>query len=973
MQLERGTRLGDYEISEPIGSGGMGEVYRAHDTKLDRDVAIKVLPGEVADDASRRARFEREAKSVAALNHENIVTIHTIGEEEGIHYLAMELVEGDTLAQRIPEDGLATDDLLALAVPVASALAAAHAKGIIHRDLKPANVMVTNQGKVKVLDFGLAKLATSGDDAPEPASEESETATMTLQTRAGTVVGTMPYMSPEQLSGKGVGPASDLFSFGVMLYEMATGKRPFKGSTGPTLISSILTEKPQPVGELSPALPDALGELIERCLSKDPDGRPEGAVQVGAELQALRGGSSISGVEIRTASRPAARWARIAVAAVVVALIALGAVWFGGKAKKERWARNVALPEVQRLFDEGDHDGAFRLLREAALVIPDDPLLAQIEHGNMMPALIETEPSGAEVFINSFADLGRPWVKLGTTPVQPMIPVDLFRFRVVREGYETFEASGLNLAEKVMVELTPEGSAPRGMVRIPRGSAVLGDPRPVALDAFWLDRYEVTNAQFKEFVDAGGYGDQSYWQEPIVIDGREASWEQAEELFVDTTGRPGPAAWELGSFPEGAADHPVGGVSWYEAAAFAVWAGKTLPTVFHWRRAAEQGILSDIITVSNFDGEGTVPVGSSGGIGRYGTYDMAGNVREWCVNALGTARYSLGGAWSDPGYRYRDADADDPLDRAPKNGFRCMKTDVPLAAKTVVAVDAPVYDFAESEPVSDEIFEVLLSQFAYDRTDLDARVEAVDESSEFWRKERVTFAAAYGDERVPANLYLPKNATPPFQTVVFFPSSAALAVDNSVNPALFIVDFIIRSGRALMFPIYDGTFERRKENSGPIATRDLILRQSKDMGRAIDYLETRDDIDTDKLAFCGLSWGAAWGPIYTAVEDRFKASVLLAGGMGRYSPDRPPESIPLNFMPRSTVPVLMVNGSEDFLGPGGDRDQTHVRLPGRATRAQKARRTRRRPRARQTQGIRPRRPRLARSLPRPGELNRRRS
>ena len=915
MHLKEGQKLGDHVIRGAIGAGGMGEVYRAFDTGLERDVAIKVLPREVADDLDRQARFEREAKSIAALNHENIVTIHSIGEDGGVRYLAMELVEGETLADRIPESGLTTDELLEIAIPVASALAAAHAKGIVHRDLKPGNVMVTSEGKVKVLDFGLAKLAHRADEPFEPVGENSATAAMSMQTHAGTVVGTMPYMSPEQIAGKPVGPTSDLFSFGVMLYEMATGRRPFQGASGPTLISSILTDSPTPVVELSPAIPRSLGDLIERCLSKDPEDRPADAAELRGDLEAHRSAESMSSTPVEVPVGRRRLWPRLAVIAVALVAVSTATFWYLERVKKERRARSVTLPEIQRLLDEGDRDAALRLMREAAEVIPGDAQLEQLEKGNTLPIVIETLPPGAEVSINSYADLGRPWLSLGVTPIDLRLPLEEFRFRIEKAGYETFVGTSVHTRARAVVELIPLGEAPVGMVRIPTGSASFGTAGSVEIEPFWFDRYEVTNRRFKEFVDAGGYRNPEYWTEPIAKDGRLLEWDEASALFVDTTGRPGPAGWELGSYPEGASDLPVGGISWYEASAFAAWSGISLPTVFHWRRAAELGLFADIITVSNFGGRGPAPVGSYGGIGPHGTYDMAGNVREWCLNSGGDSRYNLGGAWSDPAYMYDGMEATDPLDRSTKNGLRTMRATGTVDAEAMVSIDNPVFDFRAVEPVGDDVFDVVKGAFAYDRTELDARLESVDDSSPHWRRERISFAAAYGDESVPAYLFLPKNAEPPYQTVVFFPSSAALDLDHSRNPGMFMVDFLIRSGRALMYPIYTGTYERQITIDGYNDQRDVIIRASKDLQRSIDYLETRNDIDSDRLAFCGLSLGASWGPIFTAVEDRFDASILIAGGLGRPEPGRPPETLAFNFSPRSTVPVLMVNGRNDFWSP----------------------------------------------------------
>ena len=248
MTLGPGTRLGHFQIVTSIGQGGMGEVYRATDIKLGRDVALKVLPAQLAGDAERLARFQREARAVAALNDPHIVTIHSVDEAGGVPFLTMELVEGQSLDRVIPERGLPAERILEIAGAVAEALMAAHDKGIVHRDLKPANVMVTTEGRVKVLDFGLAKdmRATDTSDA---------TLTSAGHTAVGVVMGTPAYMSPEQVSGRVVDHRTDLFSLGVILYEMARGRRPFEGASSAELASAILRDTPRPLGEIRTDLP----------------------------------------------------------------------------------------------------------------------------------------------------------------------------------------------------------------------------------------------------------------------------------------------------------------------------------------------------------------------------------------------------------------------------------------------------------------------------------------------------------------------------------------------------------------------------------------------------------------------------------------------------------------------------------------------------------------------------------------------
>jgi Tol biopolymer transport system component/predicted Ser/Thr protein kinase len=282
LTISVGTKLGSCEIVAAIGHGGMGEVYRARDSRLGRDVALKLLPDSLEADPERRARFDREARALAALNHPGIVTIYSADVDHGRPFLVMELVEGRPLADLIPRHGLPLERLLAIAAQIASAVAAAHRGGIVHRDLKPANVMVGHQDRVKVLDFGLAKLRETIDEHAETVLAPRDI------TGEGRILGTVDYMSPEQADGRPVDARSDIFSFGVMVYEMASGERPFKGDTSLSVLSAILKDSPKPLGEINPATPSDLTRIVRRCLSKDPEDRYQSAIDLRSDLDDLR-------------------------------------------------------------------------------------------------------------------------------------------------------------------------------------------------------------------------------------------------------------------------------------------------------------------------------------------------------------------------------------------------------------------------------------------------------------------------------------------------------------------------------------------------------------------------------------------------------------------------------------------------------------------------------------------------------------
>ncbi|MGH9315092.1 MAG: SUMF1/EgtB/PvdO family nonheme iron enzyme [Vicinamibacterales bacterium] len=432
---------------------------------------------------------------------------------------------------------------------------------------------------------------------------------------------------------------------------------------------------------------------------------------------------------------------------------------------------------------------------------------------------------------------------------------------------------------------------------------------------YWIDKLEVTNREFRKFVDAGGYRDAEYWKEPFREGSRLLTFDEAMARFRDSTGRIGPATWELGTYPEGRSDFPVGGISWFEAAAHAEFAGKSLPTLYHWYRAAPpQEIFSDILNLSNFDGKGPTRTGERQGLGPWGTLDMAGNVKEWCANvAQGTSlRYILGGGWDEPSYRYRESDARNPWDRSPTFGMRLVKNLGP--ADEAAAPVARVYGDPKSVvPVSDELFDVYRRFYMYDRTPLNARVDGTDDGAPHWRKETISFDAAYAGERIAAYLFLPKNAAPPYQTIVLFPSAYAVSGASSQNLDFSTFDFIIRSGRALLYPVYQGTFERRRPTAaGPSGRRDLHVQWAKDFFRAVDYLETRQDVDMERLGYYSLSMGAYFGSIPVSLEPRIKVAVFASGGL-RFN--YPPEIQPANFAPRVKVPVLLVNGRDDFQAP----------------------------------------------------------
>jgi serine/threonine protein kinase len=326
MRLATGTKLGPFDIQSSLGAGGMGEVYRARDTRLERDVAIKVLPANLSSDPSFRQRLEREAKSVSRLSHPHICALHDIGHQDGVDFLVMELVEGETLEHRLTKGPLPPEQTIRFAAQVASALAHAHKQGFVHRDLKPSNVMLTKTG-AKLMDFGLAKEFVPTSSLAALTEITADQLKLTVE---GTIVGTFQYMAPEQLEGKEADARSDMFSLGGVMYEMATGKPAFAGKTRASLIAAILSSEPQPMAALQPMTPPALARVVKKCLAKDPDERWQSASDLASELNWIAEGRSQAGEAERVPSG-SRRWERMSwllAATFFLLAVAVGAAWW---------------------------------------------------------------------------------------------------------------------------------------------------------------------------------------------------------------------------------------------------------------------------------------------------------------------------------------------------------------------------------------------------------------------------------------------------------------------------------------------------------------------------------------------------------------------------------------------------------------------------------------------------------------------
>jgi len=540
-----------------------------------------------------------------------------------------------------------------------------------------------------------------------------------------------------------------------------------------------------------------------------------------------------------------------------------------------------------------------------------------------IPLTVITSPKGAAFYAKPYAKPDTSWLYFGETPIYNIdFPRGLSRVKlklqdfVEQEDIYGFSYFNKYLNDTINYQLYAKEDIPEGMVYVPSESyrEFFGNIQTsnILIGEYFIDKHEVTNYQYKTFVNAKGYENQQYWDFPIIKQGDTLSWEAAIALFVDKTGWAGPSNWELSDYLKGQDDFPVSGVSWYEAAAFAKFMNKNLPTIYHWTNLAYIKATSEIIKYGNYRSNKLKEVQQSDDLTRYGTYNFAGNVSEWLYNASEDKKYIQGGNFKEPEYFYNYPMAIDPWERSEMTGFRCIKY---LSDTNLVELTKPhklrIRDFDNVEIVSDEIFDVYLDRYSYNKTDLNPRLISETDYESHIRK-IIELDVPYEDTPLLIYIYLPKMVKPPYQSVIYFPHIGALIQDDTSAIELdSFYDYHIKSGRVLIWPVYYGTYGRGKFFDPQNAHEWIQCRTYSmiDMQLTCDYLYENGEFINDKIAYYGVSWGGYMAPFALAIEKRIKVGICCTFGV--QSSESYPEYDQVNYLPRIKRPMLLMDGIYD--------------------------------------------------------------
>ena len=968
--ITSGLHVGRYVIRAKLGAGGMAEVFLADDTQLGRRVALKFIQPETESDPLAQRRLIREARAAAILDHPNICAVYEVGEADGRQYIAMQYVDGESLDVRLRRSPLDLREILSLAVQIVGGVSDAHAHDILHRDIKPANIMVTARGEAKVMDFGLAR---HGD------ADAAGSATISAVSHAGQIIGTAAYMSPEQARGETLDARSDLFSIGIVLYEMVTGQRPFLAASSAALAAAILTHEPQPLARFAPQTPGELDRIVTKLLKKDPGSRYQTAADLLIDLRALKeeqdfqaklgrtpppasqtaaivdapGSAPVSGSAAApsvAAAGPSRSFRVLAIALAALVVLATGG-WFAWRAANLRWARN-RIAQVTALAEAGRNAEAFDLALAAQRYLPHDPTLSSLLPTISDTVSVTTEPAAASIYVKRFVPgAAAPRQLLGTSPLANVrIARGEYVLTIEKDGYAPVErtVSGVAVRSSTLTITPPPiritqrlmraDTVPDRMVLVPGGDyRLISWSRPtdrrVRLTDYFIDKYEVSNREFKEFISAGGYVKRELWTHPFVKDGRTIPVGDALRMLVDRTGLPGPRTWSNQTFPDGKADHPVTDITWYEASAYAAFRGKQLPSIFQWEKAARNGFTgpAGVTTMpwglfypgdplegrANF-GTAALPTSTGEfGMSAFGLYNTAGNVAEWTANDSSDGFLATGGAWGDPLYTFGLFGGRPGSFTSGKLGFRTARYVAPSATDQSggrIELDQEVPQYTATSP---QQFAALSAAYRYDdKAPLDARVEQTITTPE-WKREKISFKGANG-VRALAYLYLPHHVPRPLHVIHYLPAgdvangfrSLPDSMDDRMAP-------FVRAGRAAFGVVLEGYIERLRPAgfvSPPASTvefAEIIVGRVTDLRRGLDYLETRSDIDRTRIVALAPSAGALLGVTTGALETRYRGLVFIGAGFPASYRNISAAANPINFAPFIRAPKLQLQGRYD--------------------------------------------------------------
>ncbi|MCA9130124.1 MAG: protein kinase [Planctomycetales bacterium] len=961
-----------YQIEGEIARGGMGVIIKGRDTDLGRELAIKVLLDSHKSNPNMIERFVEEAQIGGQLQHPGIVPVYELGQfSDERPFFTMKLVKGETLAAILAHrssPGEEQPKLLGIFEQICQTMAYAHSKGVIHRDLKPANIMVGAFGEVQVMDWGLSKVLNTGGVADEKRSLNKQRDVSVIKTlrstgsgdlrsggigsgsagssgsdtQHGSIMGTLAYMPPEQALGEveSLDERVDVFGLGAILAEILTGKPPYVSKDDSKLWRMATQGRLEDCFERldSSGADSALIAIAKTALSAEPNDRTRNAGVLASRVSKYLNDVQVRlrSIELSNARAQTRRKMYLAIAGLLLVVASGAAITYSqfralklarlAQAEvlmKQEHARLRTIPDAKRLVTDGHFVPAFRLAREAHQIIADEPSLLDFWDRQANEVKLDSVPHSAVVSIRDVNDAEDDWLDIGRTPIQdPRVPKYEVRWRISLEGYAPREFNARAADMQQAIQLLPSAEVPKGMVYIQGGELQESPTEPaIRLGDAFLDQYEVTNAEFQKFVNDGGYLNRNFWLHAIMKDGKELSWEDAQGEFLDKTGKPSPSTWSDGHFPAGEENYPVGGVSWYEACAYAKYVGKEVPTVHHWGWAADFGTSQGAHNIGNFWTTGPMPIGSFPPSARFETYDLGGNVDEWCSDVINDTdgRSMRGRSWKDTGWQVHVINSKPSLDREEVNGFRCIKYIDRPQPKTLAAVNATPQRPHGPDKSADQIAQYK-KFYEYEREPLNEMKVSKEIIDGGHVHEVVRIDTDYGPagQQFDIHLWFPHETKSPHLTLVYFPGSNVVAPNLPAIEASERIIAWLEKGWSVCWPVYNQTFERNqgfvlKDLTG-LRGRDEITRIVRDLRRSVDYLETRQDVDSQRLAYFGISWGGTFGPLYCVMEPRFKAAVLCAAGYPAVSGLRD-EFHPGNFVPHMSTPVLVINGALDPTHP----------------------------------------------------------